>query len=553
MMIEKKVKGKGEAIMGIAMAVIMLASLVAIAPTSEARPTANQIDSGDTVYIGEQGLALDLNSDGIYGDVGVLEGVPGTVTEGVPPLSVSASWTVPDVTEGKYYYDANADGALDAGEFYIFIDHAEITGDVILNTPTQDSIVGKSVPTSAEIVFKLESNFGGEIPGAELKIMLTDPDGASILSLDGQSLRNIDAFGTTMFVMGVAGDPDAAADGASTIAPPYADALDLAGMDTGTYKVKIKTDKADCNLLDIASAEMEFTIRHEELTIEAVEDTVYKGEDMYLTITGNPKTFYYLIVTNVDTTAPPVIRGDVGDVKALDALPPALDGAAYPGPDGIPDTLDDIPNLAAWIRTGIEGVADVKISTTGADERTYTIKVYDTTVVLNPNILGGPTFDTDAIVATSPLTTDDDKVNVEVGELVPRVSISTDKKEYSPGDVMNTSIHLSNPADNTQNLLFEWYLGIPSYDFCVKMVETEINLPADSDQTVTVPIPVGNWGTESFCGFHIASLTNTTTEKVVSVDSATWIYMQGAVSESKTGAEIAKEIIKEIERVELPG
>ena len=387
----KKAKGEGKAIVGIAMAVIMLASVLAVmVPMSEARTTATEIDAGDTVYIGEQGLALDLNGDGIYGDVGVLEGVPDTATEGTA-LSVPTSWIVPAVTEGKYYYDANGNGALDAGEFYIYVDTPVITGDVILNTATQDSIVGKSVPTSAEIVFKVEMNFGEKIPGSQFKIVVTDPDGVVLDAIDGQDLTNLDAtLGTTIFV----GDWTV---GGTTTAPPYPDALDLDWMDTGTYKVTIKTDKTDCNMLDISSAEMEFTIRNEELLIEAVKDEVGRGEDIILKVTGNPMAYYYLIVTNVDVTAPPAIKA-TGDVKALDTV-----GDAYP--------LTATPNLAAWIKTGSDGIADIKVATTGADERTYTIKVYDTTAVTPPPM---PTFAPDAVVDAGTPEADEDKVDVKV-------------------------------------------------------------------------------------------------------------------------------------------
>ena len=147
--------------------------------------------------------------------------------------------------------------------------------------------------------------------------------------------------------------------------------------------------------------------------------------------------------------------------------------------------------------------------------------------------------------------TDTTTVTVIKGKI--SVSIATDKVEYSPGDVMNTSIHLLNPTGETQNLLFKWYLGIPDYNFWTKIMETEVNLPADSELTFAIPIPVGDWGTESFCGYHIASLTNTTTKKVVGVDSAAWIYMPCAVSESKTAAEVEKEIKEIVKGVELPG
>ena len=396
-----KTRTKGKAIIGIAMAAIMLASvMVAMVPTGSARETTttlagNEIEVGDTVYIGEQGLKFDTDNDGTYGGAGdtdfKLEGITDTATADQAPVSVDATgWTVPDVITGKYLAtrDLNNDG--NSNNDFIYIEKARITGDIILNNAKQDSIVGKSVPTTAEIVFKLEPNFGAKITGADLKIMLTDPDGKDILSVDGQSLRNIDALGTTMFV----GDP-----APTTAAPAYTDALDLTDLDTGTYKVKIKTEKEDCNLLNIASPEYTFTIRSEELSIEAVEDEIGVGDDMILGVNGNPTTWYYLTVTGVDVAAPPAIRGDVGDVKNLDTT-----GVAYAG----------TANLAAWIKTGSDGIADVKIATTNADDRTYTIHVYETTAVLNPDAAGGPTYNTDAVVSASALTTDDDDVDVKV-------------------------------------------------------------------------------------------------------------------------------------------
>ena len=861
-------KGKWQkAIIGFVMAAIMLGSvLVAMVPTSVGRPTANEIDVGDTIYIGEQSLAFDVDGNGVYGEAGtsddfaILEGVPGTITENEPPLTLSATYTVPDVTEGKYYFDANANGILDPGEFYIFVDTTEITGDIILNTATLDSVVGESIPTSSEIVFKVETNFGDKIPGACADIKVVDPNGVVINSIEGQALT-VPILGTTMFV----GDP-----APKTTAPPYPDAIDLTDLDTGTYTIRIKTDKATCNMLDISSPEYEFMVREEEFSIEAEKDTVYRGEDIALTVTGNPKAFYYLTVTGVDITAPPEIK-DVADVKALS-------GPAVISPEA--------PNLAAWIKTGIDGIADIKIATTGADDRTYTINVYDTTEIFVPM------FAPDAVVAASPLTTDDDSVDVEVlppevtfdmpgiatvGEEVtikgavsagncvdiviedadwvfddepvdknnefevdwdtsglfigphvidvyidcpisgwmdpyayydidedgsaviwlvaprltaeqprnviaegddytiegiatgvdevdivligpvgyphmagfdvlndleitstsvsdgefseditmtegvntgtwiamvfspgrdgvygdswcgagnlnsafpphifagktqdqiaeilkdytidvagsddllclltfrvdslgfvefrpiepvvvgeplnvsgatnrepgttiaiwtiegpimlppviakvewptadqgvfsatinssgavpgtytleandgegntdtatveirvpsppaPEVSISTDKKEYSPGEVINTTIRLSNPTSSTQSMLFKWYF-IRDYNNWTEIEQTTINLSANSDQSSMTSIPVEDWGNESFCGCYIVSLTNTTTNNVVSVDSASWIYLPSAECKSKTSAEIVKEIKKGVEGVKL--
>jgi hypothetical protein len=619
--------------------------------------------------------------------------------------------------------------------------------------------------------------------------------------------------------------------------------LDTPGWDTGTYKAKIESDKPSCNLVDVSSPEYEFTIREYELSIEAEKDIVFRGEDVRLTVTGNPKTYYYLTVTGVYPGEPPAIRY-AGDVIALDAT-----GDAYP--------VTRTPNLAAWIKTGVDGTADVKIATTGADDRTYTINVYDAVIPFFPNfvpdwevisvdgdevdvkvlppevtfdmpisavigekvtirgvisvgdtidilvdngdvayfddepvdehgefgmvwdtsgltvgyywidayidcplsvitdyewigiypdgsmiivlvapgltaeqqrnviaedddyeiegtatgvddvdivligpngyplsdpglgVLNGleiistavtddeffeevimredvstgtwmamvlapgldgiygdlgvgagrldylptawfagktqeqivailenhtvnatgsddllvsltfevetpyvrfnpienvtigepleitgktnrehgawiwvwtiegpallpavitevewPTADqgvfsatidtTDAVPGTYTLEADDgwntDTATVEIRvppPPAPEVSISTDKKEYSPGDVINTTIRLSNPAGSAQNMLFKWYF-IRDYNNWTEIEQTTINLPANDDQSSMTSISVDDWGNKSFCGCYIVSLTNMTTNNIVSVDSASWVYLPSA-------------------------
>ena len=161
------------------------------------------------------------------------------------------------------------------------------------------------------------------------------------------------------------------------------------------------------------------------------------------------------------------------------------------------------------------------------------------------------TIDTyDAVPGIYTLKAEDDDLNTDTATveirvpppLAPEVSISTDKKEYSPGDVIKTTIRLSNPTGSTQNMLFKWYF-IRDHNNGTEIEQTTINLSANSDQTSTASIPVEDCGNESFCGCYIVSLTNTTTNNVVSVDSASWIYLPSAECKSKTSAEIAKEIV----------
>ena len=119
------------------------------------------------------------------------------------------------------------------------------------------------------------------------------------------------------------------------------------------------------------------------------------------------------------------------------------------------------------------------------------------------------------------------------------VSVVTGKKEYSPGDMMKTRTRISNPADDTQVVSLKWYLGIPKYDLWIELRRMSVTLPPGHDQIVTVSIPVGDWGAESFCGCHLVSLSDTT---VVSMDSSMWTYTPGALSKSKASEELAKEL-----------
>ncbi len=136
--------------------------------------------------------------------------------------------------------------------------------------------------------------------------------------------------------------------------------------------------------------------------------------------------------------------------------------------------------------------------------------------------------------------------------IIAEVSISTDKNEYSPGDTVTATIHLSNPTDKAQNMLFKWYFGIPDQNRWTRLEQTTINMSANYDQSFKIQIPVEDWGNESFCGCYVISLSNTTTQKVVSTASTTWVYIPSAECKSKTAAEIVKEIKNGFEGVKLP-
>ncbi len=172
--------------------------------------------------------------------------------------------------------------------------------------------------------------------------------------------------------------------------------------------------------------------------------------------------------------------------------------------------LSPVITMVEW-PTADHGVFTATIDTTGAVPGIYTLKAYD----------GEGNTDTATVEIVAPPLS------------APEVSISTERNEYSPGDVINITIRLSNPTDEAQNMLFKLYFVIPAHNNWTVIEQKTINMSAYSDQSSTISMPVADLGNGSFCGCHVASLTDTRTKEVVSVDTTAWIYLQGTESEAK--------------------
>ena len=304
------------------------------------------------------------------------------------------------------------------------------------------------------------------------------------------------------------------------------------GLDLGTWKTMVFSPGRDAEYgdLGIGAGELEsiptavFAGKDQDQIVALLKDhtvDVAGSDDLLVELTFEVETPYVRFepIKSVTIGKPLEITGktnrEPGTIIVI---------STFAGPTDLPAVITEVE----W-PTQDQGIFNANIDTTYAVAGTYTLQADD----------GDGHTDTATVEILPPKPP------------TPEVSVFTDKKEYSPGDVMKINIRISNPADDTQTLSFEWYLGIPEYDLWAEMAATPINLPPGYDQTFTASIPVGDWGTESFSGCHIVSLTDTTTKKVVSVDSTAWIYMPSALPESKTSVEIAKEITKEIEGVEL--
>ena len=81
----------------------------------------------------------------------------------------------------------------------------------------------------------------------------------------------------------------------------------------------------------------------------------------------------------------------------------------------------------------------------------------------------------------------------------PFVYISTDKTEYTTGDIMLANITIANPSKETKHVLFNWWVTVPSKGFyTAPLATTPMTLPPSYNKTLTHTITVGYWGAENF-------------------------------------------------------
>jgi hypothetical protein len=130
------------------------------------------------------------------------------------------------------------------------------------------------------------------------------------------------------------------------------------------------------------------------------------------------------------------------------------------------------------------------------------------------------------------------------------VSVSTDKIDYQPRDIMETTITMTNTFNTSKTVTLYWWLTIPQFDYMTIMLSQPFILPPDYNNSLIIPVSIGEWGDSAFGAVWSVGFFDNE-NKIVAWDMTGWNYVPGAVSESKTTEEIAKEIIKEIEGVEL--
>ena len=435
-----KTRTKGKAIIGIAMAVIMLASVfAAMAPISarqdntETNPGA--IEQGDTVYRTAVSSERELDVSALIASGGTFYGITGSDAEGSQmTVADNEIFSVPVTAKLGLY---NASGPEEGNTVDLSVQEATITGNVYIND-FGDSIVGKNVPVGTPIQIRASPNFGGVLRQATggdaggygvIKIKITPPKSTTREETFPASASDIDVTATE-----------------------WAE-LDTTDWKTGTATVKITSVKGNCNDLDVSSAVYEFTVRSEKLSIEAIEDEVGKGEKIRLTVSGNPSSPYYFAIKNVKAGDEPKIEETAGITSTG------------------PGEGTDAKRCAAWIKTSASGTREIEISTTGADERTYTMKVYD-----NPMKADGTSFGVVEFPKPADIKKSDEDADVKVKVVEAKVTFDIPTKviigedlditgAVSAGDKVDLIIkdekvvEVNEPVDEDKEFSVEWETG----------------------------------------------------------------------------------------------
>ena len=129
----------------------------------------------------------------------------------------------------------------------------------------------------------------------------------------------------------------------------------------------------------------------------------------------------------------------------------------------------------------------------------------------------------------------------------PSVSISTDKYEYTAGDVMLINITITNPSER-KGVKFLFCLDILDYDKHFTIIDNRsLILPPHYDKTFTLRWKLPELKSSFNASWHVA-IFNKTTSELISEDLADWKYVAAKAKKTKD----VKELEKSVREIEIP-
>jgi len=333
-----------------AIAIVILIALAALVLPAAARTGMKTIQNGDTVYAGEE----DLDFATYFPEATYLihySDYSGNISDNLIDISGSPgafdilAADVGSVT-GPYYF-ADATDRL-AGNPWVDIEVPSVTLDILINGST-NSIAGKTATRDSEIDFKITNNLGGLYAAAPtMQIDITTPGGGKLNIFNGVDMRAVPINNAQVKVLDVP----------------------LAGIETGTYSAQAKWDSTSPTGFynkGYNSNTVSFDVTTRSLGIVSNKDSVVRGNNFVVTITGESSHRYFVYIKTIGSTA-------AGEFPWIPTGQPGVTIGANP-----PKAVNNATAASqANITTTLSGNRPVQFNTNySTKDETYIIEVID--------------------------------------------------------------------------------------------------------------------------------------------------------------------------------
>ncbi len=369
----------------------MVAALVVVAllavPAMARTPDIKTLVAGDVAFVYETNLNVPNVGAGTvavakFGNDCPLIGGGCTFTGELARIPLNPAGKLDINTAPPYFgvwfpIDSTGFGVIGTS---IQIQHADVTLDAVLNASHIDSISGKSVTRDTKMAFKLISTYAGNYYKvgssyfALVNIELTTPGGGKIMIFGNNNvnLQDITLNGSVEYTDILPSGSQATGTGL---------AIDLTGVEAGTYTATAKWDTTmPWYQLEANSNAVTFTVLSKPLTITTNKESVVRGNNFVVTITGESKTTYWVYLKDASipsqNTYPQIAPGQSNVNSTFD---PAINSVTLVDLNKAWPTLTN-NKTAAKVTTAADGTRTIQFDTVASTYDTkYTVKVINPT------------------------------------------------------------------------------------------------------------------------------------------------------------------------------
>lgn len=372
---------------------MILAAALVVAPAA-----ARDVTSGGTVFVGEKNVNLNLVFNNTTGADPTIA-TPGTLVHfdsitvsegqriGINPVFVEVS------NPGSFEFTKTSFGSL-TGQWYAFekesnknedltllgtTSNPTYNGSIMVKDPsvsldvklagTTDSVDGKKVTRNGEIEFEIEHNIGLSNDIVEnsdrffMTIEVTTPSGGTLTKLGNVDLSDVRLTGQK------------SATGT----------IKLEGLEAGTYTAQAKWGNTDALDSDKSNT-VTFDIATKAVAISSSKDSVVRGNNFVVTITGESKADYWVFVKDaaIGVDEYPTILGDQPGVNTtVDSSRVTVAGKNLPTSYAKNVTSGAaakwvVNDTIALVKTKADGTRGIEFQTTSdTKDRQFTIRVQD--------------------------------------------------------------------------------------------------------------------------------------------------------------------------------